>query len=149
MAPIAALGRHVLLLSATPLEDDAHGFFRLLQLLRPDEFPDEVSFDERLASGTPLPPCTSSTRRSDIGGLPPRLGIRIDLPDDVGSQRRADVEAALRRVVAGRLKPAPTYEDSSDVDANSSDVDVNSSYVDVNSSYVGAAFRRPAERERI
>ena len=40
VAPIAALGRHVLLLSATPLEDDAHGFFRLLQLLRPDEFPE-------------------------------------------------------------------------------------------------------------
>ena len=33
-------GRHVLLLTATPLEDDAHGFFRLLQLLRPEEFPD-------------------------------------------------------------------------------------------------------------
>ena len=79
IAPIAALGRHVLLLSATPLEDDAHGFFRLLQLLRPEEFPDGVSFEDRLASGTPLPPCTSSTRRSDIGGLPPRVGIPIDL----------------------------------------------------------------------
>ena len=39
VAPIAALGRHVLLLSATPLEDDAHGFFRLLQLLRPQDYP--------------------------------------------------------------------------------------------------------------
>ena len=45
VAPIAGLGRHVLLLSATPLEDDAHGFFRLLQLLRPQEFPEDVSFD--------------------------------------------------------------------------------------------------------
>ena len=34
MEPITRRGRHVLLLSATPLEDDAHGFFRLLQLLR-------------------------------------------------------------------------------------------------------------------
>jgi ATP-dependent helicase HepA len=101
IAPIAALGRHVLLLSATPLEDDAHGFFRLLQLLRPEEFPDEVSVDERLAIGTPLPPCTSSTRRSDIGGLPARIGIRIDLPDD---ERRAEVEVALRRVASGRLR---------------------------------------------
>ena len=41
VAPIAGLGRHVLLLSATPLEDDAHGFFRLLQLLRPEEFPED------------------------------------------------------------------------------------------------------------
>ena len=49
IAPIAALGRHVLLLSATPLEDDAHGFFRLLQLLRPEEFPEDVSFEARLA----------------------------------------------------------------------------------------------------
>ena len=96
IAPIAALGRHVLLLSATPLEDDAHGFFRLLQLLRPDEFPDEVSFEDRLAAGTPLPPCTSSTRRSDIGGLPPRVGIRIDLPESAAWQLRAAVEAELR-----------------------------------------------------
>ena len=43
IAPIAALGRHVLLLSATPLEDNAHGFFRLLQLLRPDEFPEDTA----------------------------------------------------------------------------------------------------------
>ena len=83
VAPIAGLGRHVLLLSATPLEDDAHGFFRLLQLLRPEEFPEDVSFDERLASGTPLPPCTSSTRRADIGGLPPRVG-HADRPRQAG-----------------------------------------------------------------
>ena len=97
IAPIAALGRHVLLLSATPLEDDAHGFFRLLQLLRPEEFPDDVSFEDRLARGTPLPPCTSSTRRADIGGLPPRVGVPIAFPDDAAWQRRAEVEAELRR----------------------------------------------------
>ena len=79
IAPIAALGRHVLLLTATPLEDDAHGFFRLLQLLRPEEFPEEESFEERLARREPLPPCTSSTRRADIGGLPPRVGTPVDL----------------------------------------------------------------------
>jgi ATP-dependent helicase HepA len=89
IAPIAGLGRHVLLLSATPLEDDAHGFFRMLQLLRPEEFPDDVSFDDRLARGTPLPPCTSSTRRADIGGLPPRVGIPIDVP----AAMRADLKA--------------------------------------------------------
>jgi ATP-dependent helicase HepA len=84
VAPIAALGRHVLLLSATPLEDDAHGFFRLLQLLRPDEFPEPLDVETRLASGVPLPPCTSSTRRVDIGGLPPRVPIAIDLPPEGG-----------------------------------------------------------------
>ena len=84
IAPIAALGRHVLLLSATPLEDDAHGFFRLLQLLRPDEFPADVDFEARLASGVALPPCTSSTRRADIGGLPPRVPMRVDLANDAG-----------------------------------------------------------------
>ena len=135
IAPIAALGRHVLLLSATPLEDDAHGFFRLLQLLRPDEFPDEMSFEERLASGTPLPPCTSSTRRSDVGGLPARVGIRIDLPDDVGSQRRAGVEAELRRVSLGSLKPAPPHT-APDVGA-------------ADASYGGAGVSRPAERQHI
>ena len=81
VAPIAALGRHVLLLTATPLEDDAHGFFRLLQLLRPAEFPEEESFAERLARREPLPPCTSSTRRVDIGGLPPRVPAPVEIAD--------------------------------------------------------------------
>jgi ATP-dependent helicase HepA len=97
VAPIAALGRHVLLLSATPLEDDAHGFFRLLQLLRPDELPETTSFEERLASAAPLPPCTSSTRRADIGGLPPRQPVAIALEDGLGLELRLDLEGALRR----------------------------------------------------
>ncbi len=100
IAPIAGLGRHVLLLSATPLEDDAHGFFRLLQLLRPEEFPDDVSFEDRLASGTPLPPCTSSTRRADIGGLPPRVGDPIVFSEGAGWRRREELEAALRAMPA-------------------------------------------------
>jgi ATP-dependent helicase HepA len=101
IAPIAGLGRHVLLLSATPLEDDAHGFFRLLQLLRPQEFPEDVGFEERLAHGTPLPPCTSSTRRADIGGLPPRVGVPIAPHDPAGWTLRDAIEAAVR----GRVAP--------------------------------------------
>ncbi len=81
VAPIAALGRHTLLLTATPLEDDAHGFFRLLQLLRPEEFPEEEAFEERLARHEPLPPCTSATRRVDIGGLPPRVPMPVEIED--------------------------------------------------------------------
>ena len=100
VAPIAALGRHVLLLSATPLEDDAHGFFRLLQLLRPQEFPEDMSFEERLDRGTPLPPCTSSTRRADIGGLPPRVGIPIAPDKPAGWRLREIVESTLRGTVA-------------------------------------------------
>src|SRR5688572_25863760 len=97
VAPIAALGRHVLLLSATPLEDDAHGFFRLLQLLRPDEFPEDVSFEARLSSGIPLPPCTSSTRRTDIGGLPPRVGIPVAFDNRESWRLRDGVEMSLRQ----------------------------------------------------
>jgi ATP-dependent helicase HepA len=100
VAPIARLGRHVLLLSATPLEDDAHGFFRLLQLLRPEEFPEEEGFEQRLARHQPLPPCTSSTRRSDIGGLPPRVGIPIDTVSRGGATIARDVEDRLRRMPA-------------------------------------------------
>ena len=100
VAPIAGLGRHVLLLSATPLEDDAHGFFRMLQLLRPEEFPEEVSFEARLAAGVPLPPCTSSTRRTDIGGLPPRVGLPVQIDDHGGGQLRRDVETVVRSVPA-------------------------------------------------
>jgi ATP-dependent helicase HepA len=106
IAPIAALGRHVLLLSATPLEDDAHGFFRLLQLLRPDEFPEPLDVEARLASGVPLPPCTSSTRRVDIGGLPPRVPIAIDLPAD-GGHTLGGRELQARLVAASGARPDP------------------------------------------
>ena len=103
IAPIAGIGRHVLLLSATPLEDDAHGFFRLLQLLRPQEFPEDVSFEARLSLATPLPACTSSTRRTDIGGLPPRVGIPITLDNPSKWQLRDAVEAAVRGMTAPDL----------------------------------------------
>lgn len=99
VAPIAALGRHVVLLTATPLEDDAHGFFRLLQLLRPEAFPEEESFEERLARREPLPPCTSSARRVDIGGLPPRLPAPVDLDPGDWEPLRALV-ARLRALPA-------------------------------------------------
>jgi len=97
--PIAALGRHVLLLTATPLDEDAHGFFRLLQLLRPEEFPEEEELDARLASYDPLPPCTSATRRVDIGGLPPRQPAPVDLDEDWSALSR--LEEAIRRTPAG------------------------------------------------
>ncbi len=95
VAPIAALGRHVVLLSAIPLEDDAHGFFSLLHLLRPEELPDSADFEARLARADPLPPCTSSTRRADIGGLPPRVSRPIDLAATSSAGRLA-LEKALR-----------------------------------------------------
>src|SRR5688572_29426862 len=100
IAPIAALGRHILLLSATPLEDDAHGFFRLLQLLRPEEFPEDVSFEARLAQQVPLPPCTSSTRRSDIGGLPPRVPQPVAFGAPASWEPRDAIEAMVRRTPA-------------------------------------------------
>ncbi|HXG90311.1 MAG TPA: helicase-related protein [Vicinamibacterales bacterium] len=109
VAPIAALGRHVLLLSATPLEDDAHGFFRLLQLLRADDFPEDLSIEARLAEGTPFPACTSATRRADIGGLPPRVGIPIEVTGGRDTPLPVALETAVRstpatHVVAARTK---------------------------------------------
>jgi ATP-dependent helicase HepA len=103
IAPIAGLGRHVLLLSATPLEDDAHGFFRLLQLLRPEEFPEDVSFEARLAQAVPLPPCTSSTRRADIGGLPPRIGFPISFDNPVSRKASAAFLPVSRKASAAFL----------------------------------------------
>ncbi len=103
VAPIAALGRHVLLLSATPLEDDVHGFFRLLQLLRPEEFPEGMDVAARFESGVPLPACTSSTRRVDIGGLPPRAPHPVDLPPalGVGSWELGVVDRIRRSLASG------------------------------------------------
>ncbi len=79
IAPLTRIARHVLLLSATPLEADAHGFFRLLELLRPDAYTSEDAFQAALERGEPLPPCTSATRRVDIGGLQPRVPLPVDL----------------------------------------------------------------------
>ena len=64
-------------------------------MLRPEDFPEGVSFDERLAEKTPLPACTSSTRRSDIGGLPPRIGIPITAGDPTSWKLRDEVEAVV------------------------------------------------------
>ena len=97
--PIAALGRHMLLLSATPLEEDALGFFRLLELLRPAEFAGEP-IEERVGRPRPLPPCTSATRRQDIPGLPERLPSPVDLAADDGWTPRCQLETALRHVSA-------------------------------------------------
>jgi ATP-dependent helicase HepA len=99
IAPIAGLGRHLLLLTAIPLDDDVHGFFRLLQLLRPADFPEDETFDARLARPEPLPPCTSSTRRVDIGGLPPRVARPVEGGE--GWHER------LTLVEAVRVAPAP------------------------------------------
>jgi ATP-dependent helicase HepA len=80
VAPLCERSENVLLLSATPLEADVHGFFRLLQLLRPEELTSLEEFERDLAEGRPLPPCTSSTNRRDVGGLPPRVPVPVDLP---------------------------------------------------------------------
>ncbi|HEX6853243.1 MAG TPA: SNF2-related protein [Candidatus Polarisedimenticolaceae bacterium] len=100
IAPICALGRHVLLLTATPLEDDAHGFFRLLQLLRPEEFPEGESFEARLQERRPLPPCTSQTRRADIGGLPPRAPAPVTIDDPGGWEALRELERTMLELPA-------------------------------------------------
>ncbi|MFI5181966.1 MAG: SNF2-related protein [Thermoanaerobaculia bacterium] len=79
VAPLAARSRHVLLLTATPLETDVAGFFDLLSLLRPDAYKSAEEFAASLAEGRPLPPATSATRRVDLGGLPPRMPLPVDL----------------------------------------------------------------------
>ena len=80
VAPLTTAARNVLFLSATPLEADTHGFYRLLELLWPEHFPSWEAFQDQLVKDVPLHPCTSSTRRADIGGLPPRMPEPIDLP---------------------------------------------------------------------
>ena len=101
LEPITRGARHLLLLTATPLEDDAQGFYRLLQLLRPDEFRED-SFAQRLERGGPLPACTSATRRADIGGLPPRVHRPAEIDRaDAGWQALAAVEAWARGQATG------------------------------------------------
>lgn len=80
VSSVCRVAPHVLLLSATPMEADTHGFFELMRLLWPKEYPSADSFEADLSSGQPLFPCTSATTRSDIGGLPPRERHPVELP---------------------------------------------------------------------
>ncbi len=98
VAPIAAAAEHLLLLTAIPLDDDVHGFFRLLQMLRPGDFPEDETFEARLDRPEPLPPCTSATRREDIGGLPPRVGAAVE--DEDGWAERLSLVEAIRQTPA-------------------------------------------------
>lgn len=79
LGPIVSQSKHAILLSATPLQADRRGFFRLLQLLHPERFGDFDAFDASVSEGRAVFPCTSAVRRSDLGGLPPRVPVRIDL----------------------------------------------------------------------
>jgi ATP-dependent helicase HepA len=102
LGPVAARARHVLLLSATPLEADVHGFFRLLELLRPDAYASEADFVAALEASRALPPCTSATRRVDIGGVPPRVPLPVDLEAPLarpGLSGQDDQDACDPRVV--------------------------------------------------
>ncbi len=79
IGPLVRAAKHALLLTATPLHADPQGFYELLSLLRPDAFPDFAAFEAALSSGEASLACTSSVRREDIGGLPPRQPRRVDL----------------------------------------------------------------------
>jgi len=101
LAPLCERVPHLLLLTATPLEADTHGFFRLLQLLHPEAYPSWERFQEELAEEKKLFPCTSSTSREDIGGLPPRVPHPEPLP--AWPELDAAVEAVLARPVENEL----------------------------------------------
>lgn len=95
LAPLAGAATHALLLSATPLEADAHGFFRLLELLRPDLFGSWDGFRSDLDAGRPIVPCASATRRQDIGGLPPRVPRPVPMGDFPGLALAEEAALAL------------------------------------------------------
>lgn len=105
--PLVQAVPNVLLLTGTPLESDAEGFFHLLRLLRPDEFPESLDVVSRLASGAPLPPCTSATRRADIGGLPPRVAIPVEIAETGGVQAWVTLLAIEERVRRGPQDTPP------------------------------------------
>lgn len=79
LTPLIRVAKHLLLLTATPLQADRAGFFQLLTLLHPDAFSSCENFEHALQAGRAVIPCTSSVRRQDIGGLPPRVPLPVDL----------------------------------------------------------------------
>ena len=84
LSQIVGQARHTLLLTATPFQEDRPGFFKLLSLLHPEAFDDYEAFEKEVARGEVVVPCTSSVRRSEVGGLPPRVATPIEVgsPED-------------------------------------------------------------------
>lgn len=80
VGPLVREARHALLLTATPLQADREGFFRLFSLLHPEAFASFADFDAALQKGDVSVPCTSAVRRVDVGGLPPR----VPMPQEIG-----------------------------------------------------------------
>lgn len=81
-----------------PLRDAARGrhlgLLQLLELVRPDAYRSEKEFLAALAENQPLPPCTSATRRVNIGGLPPRVPLPVELESVPASQALSGDEKA-------------------------------------------------------
>jgi ATP-dependent helicase HepA len=109
IAPLVRTSKHALLLTATPLEADTHGFYRLLELLYPEEFASEDFFEESLKQKKAILPCTSDTRRTDIGGLPPRVLIPVELAPD--PERLARERAIRERPIANVVQAAERVRD--------------------------------------
>ncbi|MBW2279418.1 MAG: DEAD/DEAH box helicase family protein [Deltaproteobacteria bacterium] len=80
LGPLVRHAKHALLLTATPLQADREGFHALLDMLHPDAFESYAAFSRAVDAGEAQLPCTSSVRREDLGGLPPRVPVPIDLP---------------------------------------------------------------------
>ncbi len=108
LAPLVRDAEHALLLTATPLQADRRGFYDLLSLLHPDLHPDFEAFDAAVESGEASLPCTSSVRRADVGGLPPRVPTPLDVgptrPDLADDPRVAWLVEQVPRWVAAREK---------------------------------------------
>ncbi|MGH0034477.1 MAG: SNF2-related protein [Myxococcota bacterium] len=92
VGPLVREARHAVLLTATPLQADREGFYRLFSLLHPEVFEDFAAFRDAVERGEAVVPCTSAVRRVDVGGLPPRAPMPVDLDpprDDPAQDPRA------------------------------------------------------------
>jgi len=93
LRPLVLAARHAILLTATPLQADRRGFYRLLSLLHPDRFASFEAFERAVDEGDAEISCTSAVRRVDVGGLPPRVPLPIDVGppgDPAGDDERTD-----------------------------------------------------------
>jgi ATP-dependent helicase HepA len=101
LAPLVSAARHAVLLTATPLQADREGFYRLLSVLHPDAFSSFDDFDSAVERGDAQIPCTSAVRRADVGGLPSRVPMPVDVgPPDADLRRDPRVRWLVERVRA-------------------------------------------------
>ena len=94
------VAKHMLLLSATPIQTSSDNFFNLLSLLAPEDFADRSTFDAQLMENRPLVRLSNALERNDKaevvrGALDEALATDVFANDDDLNRLRENFDAIV------------------------------------------------------